>query len=368
MNAALRKIAVVPEQVADGIEYFTSSDRTLVEPAGPIAVHLLKLSPSSVRLSSVHARDQIMGLETVDSLAQRHQALAAVNGGFFNVTNGDPQFVLKEGGELVSDTPTVKGAVIIRAPPRGKTEIQFDQLSARVALKFKAAGKNWTVPVAGVNTTRARGKLMLYTPRYHADTDTAASGVEWTLAGRPLRVTAVHRDAGHTPIPRDGSVLSFGGLELPDDLKALDVGVRVELVTTWTTLNGTSSGRLNGADDVVAGAGLLRLKGRALANWQQTESLNPQNFINMRHPRTMIGLDRRGFIWLAAIDGRQPDRSVGMNFADLQRLADRLQLTDALNLDGGGSTTMVIKGRVVNKPSDPIGPRAVSDAIIVVRR
>jgi exopolysaccharide biosynthesis protein len=91
----------------------------------------------------------------------------------------------------------------------------------------------------------------------------------------------------------------------------------------------------------------------------------PDTFINQRHPRTVIGVDRRGFIWLVAIDGRQADHSVGMTFADLLRLCDRLDLRDALNLDGGGSTTMVVQGRVVNQPSDAAGPRPVSDAILV---
>jgi exopolysaccharide biosynthesis protein len=40
----------------------------------------------------------------------------------------------------------------------------------------------------------------------------------------------------------------------------------------------------------------------------------------------------------------------------------------ALNLDGGGSTTMVVRGEVVNRPSDPTGPRPVSDALLVVPR
>ena len=65
------------------------------------------------------------------------------------------------------------------------------------------------------------------------------------------------------------------------------------------------------------------------------------------------------------MDGRQADYSIGMTFADLQRLCDRLNLTDALNLDGGGSTTMVVRGRIVNRPSDPGGARPVSDAIVV---
>jgi exopolysaccharide biosynthesis protein len=51
----------------------------------------------------------------------------------------------------------------------------------------------------------------------------------------------------------------------------------------------------------------------------------------------------------------------------MQRLCDRLGLTDALNLDGGGSTTMVVADRVVNRPSD-VSPRPVSDAILVTIR
>ncbi len=54
-----------------------------------------------------------------------------------------------------------------------------------------------------------------------------------------------------------------------------------------------------------------------------------------------------------------------MNFAELQGLIRRIGLVDALNLDGGGSTTMVANGAVINHPSDPTGPRKVSDAIIV---
>jgi exopolysaccharide biosynthesis protein len=81
----------------------------------------------------------------------------------------------------------------------------------------------------------------------------------------------------------------------------------------------------------------------------------------------MVGVDRNGFVWLAVVDGRQ-ETSVGMSFAELQRLADRLELTDALNLDGGGSSTMVVRGKIVNRPSDTAGPRAVSDAIGVTVR
>jgi exopolysaccharide biosynthesis protein len=133
----------------------------------------------------------------------------------------------------------------------------------------------------------------------------------------------------------------------------------------WKSVHGLSSGRFDEADHIVNGAGLLKRNGQPVTNWREVENLNPLTFLDVRHPRTLIGVDRRGFIWLIAVDGRQPGYSLGMTFADLMTLADRLELRDALNLDGGGSTTMVVKGVVVNKPSEASGARAVSDAIIV---
>jgi exopolysaccharide biosynthesis protein len=79
----------------------------------------------------------------------------------------------------------------------------------------------------------------------------------------------------------------------------------------------------------------------------------------------MIGTSPDRTIWLVTVDGRQPELSVGMTLLELRALARRLGLVNALNLDGGGSTTMWVQGQVMNKPSDPTGPRKVSDALLV---
>ena len=358
----------VPSEVAPGVHFYRSTDATLLDPPGPIAVHLLRLDPARCRLGSVLSGDDVLGHETVEEMSARRQAVAAVNGGFFNVETGEPVGLLKVARELVSDTGTAKGAVVIRTPDSGTTELHFDQVSVRMAMQFEADGRAWEVPINGVDTTRARGRLMLYTPAYHADTDTAPNGTEWVLSGRPLTVTEIRRDIGHTAIPRNGFVLSYGGLDLPEALAALAPGVAVSLASEWRTMHGTDPAALEAADHVVQGAGLIRRNGSRPGGWVETENLRPDRFIDVRHPRTLIGLDRQGFIWLAAIDGRRPDYSLGMTFAELERLSDRLGLTDALNLDGGGSTTMVVKGQVVNRPSDATGPRAVSDALVVTLR
>jgi exopolysaccharide biosynthesis protein len=96
------------------------------------------------------------------------------------------------------------------------------------------------------------------------------------------------------------------------------------------------------------------------------ERLTP-GFETTTHPRTLIARDRDGLVWLITVDGRQPT-AVGATFADLRVLLERLNAIDAVNLDGGGSTTMVVGTAVVNRPSDLTGPRPVSDALIVTSR
>ena len=64
------------------------------------------------------------------------------------------------------------------------------------------------------------------------------------------------------------------------------------------------------------------------------------------------------------VDGRQPRYSVGVTLLEAARLMRALGASEALNLDGGGSTTMVVAGQLVNRPSDGT-ERAVSDALVV---
>src|SRR6187397_503476 len=214
--------------IAPGVELFRTSDQSLVDPAGPIAAYLLKLDPAKVKLTSVLSNDEVMNAERVADIAARHGAIAAVNGGFFNIKNGEPMGLLKVAGELVSDNTLVKGAVIIRSPADAATTLAFDQLSAKMSVTFKDAnGKPITLPIDGVDTTRERGKLMLYTPAYHADTDTAPAGTDWILDGSPLTVVAIRTNEAKAPIPRKGAVLSFGGVDLPEPLEDLVEGAAV---------------------------------------------------------------------------------------------------------------------------------------------
>jgi hypothetical protein len=86
-------------------------------------------------------------------------------------------------------------------------------------------------------------------------------------------------------------------------------------------------------------------------------------FVAARQPRTLAGLRADGTVLLVTVDGRQPGWSVGMTLPEAARLMLSLGARDALNLDGGGSSTMTVRGEVVNRPSDRGGERPVSDGV-----
>jgi hypothetical protein len=189
--------------------------------------------------------------------------------------------------------------------------------------------------------------------------------MEWVLDGKPLRVTSGPFTRGKTPIPRDGFVLSYGGTRPPPPLNALRVGSRVELDTEYLAPDGRAAD-WEKAETIVGGAGLLLHDGIVVRDW--TVEQFTATFAEMRHPRTLVGTHADGSLWLVTVDGRQPKLSVGMTLAELRAFARRFGLRNALNLDGGGSTTMWVGGKLLNSPSDAAGARKVSDALVVVKK
>lgn len=94
-------------------------------------------------------------------------------------------------------------------------------------------------------------------------------------------------------------------------------------------------------------------------------------FYNKRHPRSLIGTDADGYIWLVVVDGRSAGNAEGMTIAELTELAGMMGLTDALNLDGGGSSTLWTQSAgVLNYPCDNgkfdhFGQRIVPNVIAI---
>ncbi len=119
-----------------------------------------------------------------------------------------------------------------------------------------------------------------------------------------------------------------------------------------------------GRTQVIGGYPELLDAGRPVTNYDPDSD---QGFASLRHPRTAVAYDpaaRR--LWVVVVDGRQGSYSSGMTLAEMTTVLAATGATEALNLDGGGSTVMVVEGRTMNRPSDEGGERAVRNALAVV--
>ncbi|HUF25088.1 MAG TPA: hypothetical protein VMN81_13235, partial [Vicinamibacterales bacterium] len=163
------------EQLAPGIRYYKLDSPSYLGTDTPISARILEIETRAAQLDLELGKDGTQGRDTVLSMAARRGALAAVNAGFFGTT-GDPAGIFKINGLLVSDMSRPRGAVGF-ARPEGPPLI-FDKVTA--AARLRAGGV--TVPATGIDTARGARALIVYTPRYGADTRTTGDGVEWTLA------------------------------------------------------------------------------------------------------------------------------------------------------------------------------------------
>ncbi len=140
-------------------------------------------------------------------------------------------------------------------------------------------------------------------------------------------------------------------------------GVVIDRVETANNkvkgINGTD---WTGVTEVLGGGPVLVFKGQPV-NWWKEESMG-DSFNSTRHPRTAIGFTKDTVIYMVVIDGRQPNFATGISLDDLARFfIDQLGCEYALNLDGGGSSTMVVTNMVVNSVSDRIKKADVNKAL-----
>ena len=98
----------------------------------------------------------------------------------------------------------------------------------------------------------------------------------------------------------------------------------------------------------VLASGPLMLQNSHYANWSMCDS----DFIATKHPRSAIAVTRDKRVLLITVDGRSPGNAIGMSIPELAHLLKVLGAKTALNLDGGGSTTLYLNGQILNHPCD----------------
>ena len=212
----------------------------------------------------------------------------------------------------------------------------------------------------GLNEERTNGGAMLYTEAIGPSTHTR-NGRELILqrdgntpwlplrAGQTLaaRVREV-RESGDSPLSADTIVLS---LSPPEAARAPKIVPGAVVHLSLDTLP-----QLRGVQTAIGGGPALVRQGKPV----------PIDSSDARHPRTALGWNDSSYFFVV-VDGRQSDLSVGMSLEELSTYMIQLGCDEAMNLDGGASSTIWVYGQVMNSPSSG-RERPMANALVMTKK
>lgn len=283
---------------------------------------------------------------------RRYDVVVAVNGDFFNLTTGVPHGGQVIGGWLVKPFESTSFRWSMQ-----RQAVLNSALHSSVRVTYVSTATSQTID--GINRDRGADELVMYTPQYDRSTNTDGSGTEVLVQlSRPAlivpgadpvhgHITDIRQNQGATPIPFDHVVLSATGEAETTLLNNATAASAVTLshegsgVSTWMNTYASV-----GADVICLTNGII------------TGGAGP------RHPRTAIAYND-DYVFFVVVDGRSTV-SVGMDMAELGSFCkNALGATAGINQDGGGSSTMVVNGIVMNDPSDGV-ERTVANGMMMI--
>lgn len=293
----------------------------------------LELTPALSSDTTLQSR------RTITTIAKNNNAVVALNGTYFKPQTGVPL------GTLMINKKMYTGPIYDRVA-MGIFDNGFD--IARVQLNASVSGSGKTIPVNNINQPRMLstyvlvytsewGKYSPYAPKY-------GMGLQ-VIEGKITKASA-----NPIEIPQNGYVISGPKSVLQPLLDKKDAELIINTNPEWKNVKHIISG----------GPYLVR-------NSEVFVDMTAQKLgaIGGRNPRSAIGYTADNNLILVAVDGREGS-SIGMTLMELASFMQSIGCTNAMNLDGGGSTVMYVNGQVVNKPQMK-GGIPLSNAIVLSR-
>ncbi len=341
--------------------------------AGPWNVTIVTIDPRRAKGRLISTVGQnVATTEPTSAMAKAVGALAAMNASFFAFTAskeapGDPYGLSIEAGEILSEPQRGTQAIgMILNSRTGRMTMDSLTWQGRLAslvnrnkLTINGLNRPPIVPFTCVDTTdpascAVPGEVVAFGARYGKSTPTGP-GVEAVVNARGCLVTTRSPRggplaAGQRSFQATGQSAQMLTLMLSQGCVRFDQGLKDSRGRTVRVDSSTYG--VNGRSILVAG-------GRRVAQAGGSDFAG-------RHPRSIVGRTAGGSIVFLTIDGRRPT-SVGATLTEASAVAASVGLRDAINLDGGGSTTLVLRGKVINRVSGS-SERPVSDALAWINR
>ena len=370
--------------VADSVSSHTVATgvtlRRIVRSNGPWVLSVLEvdLRRPEIEVRGVRACDNLLGRERPSAIARRMRqegvdVVGVLNADFFDLRGGTGATE----SNVVIDGEIVKAVTVTESPfdafDNVHTQFGITATGAPVLDRFHLTGMVRTPsgewPLAAING-RAPGALALLTRWFDTvalaflPADTTAHVALLKVGGRgdTARYRVDSKPKRERPVAtiEETAILVASGAALPV-VERLVPGDRLEIITKLVPDRGPLR-------TVVGGWPRIVEAGRNVALAADSVEGTVPRFSRARHPRSALGVSRdSATLYLVAVDGRQ-QTSVGMTLEELADAMIALGAYDAMNLDGGGSTALVVRDSIVNQPSDATGERPVGNVIAITRR
>ncbi len=362
------------DQVAPGIEF---TKFQLPDPNNVFVVRMERNNPTVTLETSLAEGELSDGRETVSSMyarydqalnywggstnpldwSMRSQVVAAINGGYFSWAGGPPQGGQVQSGWYAKRYDDFGGwtGFVWKLDRNAFIGECVDHLPEKQLILYPATNESQRID--SINTPRGADELVLYTPQFDTRTGTDNSGVEVVVEmARPTlilpspayasgTVRQIRNGSGNSLIPFNSIVLSASGPEGSKLFGNVQIGSEIRVTqeitsyeydcSTPNTLSWTK------AYASIQGAYYF-LENGVIREFSDDPGATSPN------PRTAIAYNSQ-YIYFIVVDGRDVARSIGMTITQLAEFSrDTLGATYGVAEDGGGSSTMVINGQVVN--------------------
>jgi len=295
----------------------------------------LEVSPRmGIKLKPIWTNpDTLVGTAPLIQTAQRYLAVAAINGGFFNRNNQLPLGAIRRDSQWLSSPILNRGAIAWNDAG------QF-YIGRLTLLETLIGTNNVQLPISTLNSGYVHNGIGRYTPVWGA-TYTELSDNEIILVVQKNQVTnqLPGGKAGQTtvPIPQDGYLLTLRGNAA--SASKLPIGSFVRITSS------TSPPDFDRYPHIV-GAGPLLLQNRQIVPDAKAEHFS-NAFIAQKAIRSGICTTARGTLIIAAVHNRTGD--AGPTLAEHAQVAQLLGCVNALNLDGGSSTSLYLGGQLLDR-------------------
>ena len=373
LTISVRSQINIKEEIIDkGIIY-----KKIVNTIDTLSIDLLKfdLSTNEYKLRTVKANNLLNAKETTTAMVKtltdsRYNVVAAINADFFEADGEIINNMISEGSFVkavkFTDSPFnsfVNSQLAITAD--NKLFMEQFVFSGQLILR-----NGISETINRINSKADSNTITLYNSFQGEFTPT--SNDNWFVSEMPLEVFRQNLDTlfclaadsfrvgGNLKIDSDFilSANSKYARYLEREIKTGDtLRIILRLNPTYTSIN-----------SLIGGWPRLVKDGINLISVNDSLEGSLPRFTNSRHPRTGIGFSKdSSIIFFISVDGRQ-QRSRGMTLLEFADLMIEQGIYQGLNLDGGGSTTMVINNKIVNSPSDKTGERKVGNCILLIKK